>query len=206
VSQLGGDAGPHASAVDAPRSRAGASGTHVLVLPETSFSRAIDGLLRRIGEALSWIWLVLLAVIMLNVTMRYVLGSGRVEFEEAQWHLYAAGFLAGLSYCVQNDSHIRVDFLRERMSPRLQAWLELYGILLLVLPFVALVMIYATPFVAESFVSGEVSPSPGGLPFRWLIKLALPAGFALLALGFVARLHRVCRFLFGEPGEVAERR
>jgi TRAP-type mannitol/chloroaromatic compound transport system permease small subunit len=204
MSHDGGDAGPHSLPAEA-RTDAGALGTHVLVLPETSLSRAIDGLLRRIGEALSWIWLVLLAVIMLNVTMRYVFGSGRVEFEEAQWHLYAAGFLAGLSYCVQNDSHIRVDFLRERMSPRLQAWFELYGILLLVLPFVTLVMIYAMPFVAESFASGEVSPSPGGLPFRWLIKLALPAGFALLALAFVARLHRVCRFLFGDPSEVAER-
>jgi TRAP-type mannitol/chloroaromatic compound transport system permease small subunit len=147
--------------------------------------------------ALSWVWAALLLAIVANVTLRYVFGSGRIEFEEVQWHLYALGFLAGLSYGVQSDSHVRVDVLSERFSPRTLAWVELYGVLLLLVPFIALIVTFGVPFAWESWRSGEVSPSPGGLPQRWLIKSALPLGFALLGLATLGRLARVFAFLFG---------
>ena len=67
--------------------------THHTELPHTLVSRAIDGLIRGVGEAMSWIWIALLGVIALNVTLRYAFGSGRIELEELQWHLYAVGFL-----------------------------------------------------------------------------------------------------------------
>ncbi len=169
-----------------------------LALPHTRFSRAVDGFLERLGQAVSWIWLALLVAIVANVTLRYVFGAGRIEFEELQWHLYSIGFLAGLAYCVQADAHVRVDVLRERMSPRTQAWIELYGLLLLVAPFTALVLIYGVPFVADSWMRSETSPSPGGLPFRWLIKSALVAGFALVALAAASRVARVSAFLSGD--------
>ena len=41
----------------------------------------------------------------------------------------------------QADAHIRVDVLHERFRHRTKAWIELYGILLLLLPFIALVLI-----------------------------------------------------------------
>ena len=81
--------------------------------------------------------------------------------------------------------------------PRMRAWIELYGLLLLVLPFVALILIYAAPFVATSFARAEISPSPGGLPFRWAIKGALFVGFAGIGIATLARISRVWRELFG---------
>ncbi len=167
--------------------------------PTTRFSRAVDAQLAKIGRAASWLWLVLLGVIVLNVAMRYVLGSGRIEFEELQWHLYAVGFLVGLSVADQADAHIRVDVLRDHFSLETRAWIELYGLLLLLFPFVALVLVTSLPFVAESFAQSEISPSPGGLPLRWLIKAALPTGFALLGLSALSRLTRVGSLLFGTP-------
>ena len=178
-----------------------------LTLPHTRFSRAADGWIERVGLAVSWVWLGLLGVIVANVTLRYVFGLGRIEFEELQWHLYATGFLAALSYAVESDDHIRVDFLHVRFSARAQAWVELYGITLLLFPFTALVLVYSVPFIAHSFALGEVSAAPGGLPFRWLMKATLFAGFALLGLATLSRLLRVAAFLFGaQPtsGEAAD--
>lgn len=165
-------------------------------LPHTRVSHRLDGWIRRIGDAVSWVWVVLLAVVVLNVVLRYLFGEGRIEFEEIQWHLYAVGFLVALGYGVESDDHIRVDFLRERMSKRLQAWVELYGILLLLLPFVALVLVYTVPFVGHSFAQAEVSAAPGGLPYRWLMKSVLFGGFALLGVAGVSRLLRVASYLF----------
>ncbi len=171
-------------------------------LPQTRLSRRLDAWISRIGDGISWLWLVLLATIVTNVVMRYVFGEGRIEFEELQWHFYAIGFLAALSYGVVRDEHVRVDFVRARISARMQAWVELYGILLLLLPFIALVLFYAVPFVAYSWETGEVSPAPGGLAYRWFIKGALFVGFALLGLSAWSRLCRVSSFLFGSPAAV----
>lgn len=171
------------------------------MLPETRLSRAIDTWLDRLGRWSSWLWLVLLAVIVLNVVLRYAFGEGRIEFEEIQWHLYSTGFLLGLSYAYQADAHIRVDVLHERLSPALRAWIELYGIVLFLLPFLALVLVFSVPFVIASFELNEVSQAPGGLPLRWAIKAMLPLGFALLTLATISRLSRVWSFLFLQGDE-----
>ncbi len=165
-------------------------------LPPTSLSRRIAPILTWVGTSISWIWLVLLLTIVFNVVLRYVFGEGRIELEEIQWHLYSTGFLLGIGYTFQVDGHIRVDVVHERLSPRTQAWLELYGILLCVLPFAALVLIYSVPFVAISFELREVSVSPGGLPYRWVIKSMLTIGFALLLLAALSRLTQVWAYLF----------
>lgn len=166
-------------------------------LPHTIWSTRLDRCVRAVGNAVSLIWLVLLAVIVVNVLLRYVFSEGRIELEELQWHLYSVGFLLGLSFAYQADAHIRVDVLHERFSPYYKAWIELYGILLFLLPFILLILIYSMPFVRASFELAETSPSPGGLPLRWLIKGMLPAGFLLLLLSVWARLLRVWHFLFG---------
>lgn len=178
-----------------------ASGAARLQLPHTFYSKFIDRFIIGLGNAVSWIWILLLAVIVLNVVMRYVFSQGRIEFEEIQWHLYSIGFLLGLSYGFVTDSHIRVDVIRERLSPTTQAWIELYGSLLLLLPFIVLVLISAVPFISYSYSTAEVSEAPGGLPFRWFIKSFLAIGFLLLLLSVSARLSRVFCFLFSWPEE-----
>ena len=165
-------------------------------LPDTALSKHIDPLLVRIGQAASWLWVALLVIIAMNVVLRYAFGEGRIEFEEIQWHLYSTGFLLGLSYAFQADTHIRVDVLHERFEPRTKAWFELYGIVLLVVPFVALILIFSIPFVRQSFDVSEVSQAPGGLPYRWAIKAMLPISFVLLLLAACSRLSRVWAFLF----------
>ena len=165
-------------------------------LPHTRFSRIVDVLIQRLGHAVSWIWLVLLGVIVTNVIMRYLFAEGRIEFEEIQWHLYAVGFLLGMSYAYNSDSHIRVDVIREHLAPQTIAWIELYGIVILLLPFIVLVCVSSIPFISYSFSTSEVSEAPGGLPYRWVIKSFLLIGFLLLTLCVLARLSRVCAYLF----------
>ena len=165
------------------------------MLPETTFSRAIDPWLIRIGNWTSVLWLILLIIIVSNVLLRYAFDIGRIEFEEIQWHIYSMGFLLGMSSAYQADAHIRVDVLHERFSPALQAWFELYGIILFLIPFILVVLIFSVPFVIASCELSEVSQAPGGLPLRWLIKGVLPLGFYLLLLAACSRLTRVWAFL-----------
>jgi TRAP-type mannitol/chloroaromatic compound transport system permease small subunit len=171
-------------------------------LPHTAFSGIVRRALGRLAAILSWIWLLLVAVVVINVTMRYFFGEGRVEFEEIQWHLYAIGFLFALATCMDADDHVRVDIFHERMDLSMRAWIELYGLLLLFLPFVVAMLLFSFPFVAYAWSIAEISDAPGGLPYRWAIKSALPAAMFLLLIAGVSRLSRVTAYLFGWPRRV----
>ena len=176
----------------------------MLNLPHTSLSKRVENAIRYMESIVSWVWLILLMVIVCNVVLRYLFTEGRIEFEEIQWHLYSIGFLLGIPYALVTDSHIRVDVLRERFSAQTRAWIELYGFLLLLIPFTLLVIINALPFVSYSFGTAEVSQSPGGLPYRWLIKFMLPLGFSILLIAAISRLSRVMCYLFGWPNSVSK--
>ncbi len=171
-------------------------------LPRTRFSQRIGAGLGAVGFTASWLWPLLMVVIVVNVAMRYLAGQGRVEFEEIQWHLYSAGFLLALAAAVDTDSHVRVDVLHARLSLRARAWVELYGLLLLFFPFVTMVLVFSVPFVHYAYLTGETSDAPGGLPWRWVVKSLLPVGMALLLLAGMARLSRVTCCLFGRPGPI----
>jgi TRAP-type mannitol/chloroaromatic compound transport system permease small subunit len=170
-----------------------------LHLPHTGFSIWLDENINRLGQIISWCWPLLLVVIVVNVIMRYLFGEGRIEFEEIQWHIYSAGFLIGLSYTYTADDHVRVDILRERLDFVTQAWIEFYGIVILLMPFLLLIIIYSIDFVVYSYQMAEISEAPGGLPNRWIVKSFLTIGFSVLLLSALSRLSRLTAFLFGWP-------
>ena len=173
---------------------------HGLPLRETSLARVLDRIVYAVGEVFHWIWIVLLAVIIVNVILRYAFSRGMIELEELQWYLYAVGWLIGLSYTFVSDDHVRVDLLHEKLSYKGKLWFEMAGLLLLFLPFVLFVVIYAFPFVELSWETNERSTSANGLPARWLVKGFLLFGFVLLLLAGISRLLKVLASIwFGAP-------
>lgn len=168
---------------------------HHAPLPETGFSRVADAAVKRFGSLISWFWVLLMAVICINVFMKNVLGQGSVQFEEIQWHIYAALFLLGLSYTMAFDDHVRVDLLYENMSNRRKAWVDVLGIVLFLIPFIVMILYFAGPFVMKAIEDGERSSSPAGLSNYWIIKSTLIAGLGLLAVSTLARLHRCAAYL-----------
>jgi TRAP-type mannitol/chloroaromatic compound transport system permease small subunit len=170
-----------------------------LVLPRNRFSSAIDRVIAGAGHAASWLWPVLVAVVVLQVVLRYGFGRGSIMFEEVQWHIYAVGFMIGLSYCADVDRHVRVDVLAERWTLRTRAWIELIGLAVLMVPFVLIIAIEGVPYAKAAWDFGEVSAAPGGLPYRWVLKSFITVAAALLALTGVSRLTRCTTLLFGFP-------
>jgi len=136
------------------------------------------------GRLVSWLVLVLVLVISYDVAMRYLFQSGSVALQEIEWHLFALIFLLAAAYTLKHDEHVRVDvFYKSRfMSDRHRAWVDLLGGLLFLLPFCLLLISGSTPFVSNSFSMLEGSPDPGGLPYRFLLKAAIPLGFLMLLL------------------------
>lgn len=161
----------------------------------------IDAALTRTGRFFMWSNVVLIALILLAVFMRYALKFRTIEIGELQWHFYTVGFMIGLSYAVVTDSHMGMDLVRERLSERTRIWLDILGILVLLLPFACLVFYQSLEFVHDSWVVGERSNNDMGLPFRWLIKSVIPLSFALLVLAALSRLVRNITRLRGKEGQ-----
>ena len=158
----------------------------------THLSDRIDWLSEWSGRAVSWLVLAMVLIISYDVAMRYLFLDGSVALQELEWHLFALLFLLGGAYTFKHDSHVRVDiFYHSRwMDARRRAWVDLLGGLLLLLPFCLLIIISSLPFVANAYAMGEGSPDPGGLPYRFLLKAAIPLSFALLLLQGLAHMLR----------------
>jgi TRAP-type mannitol/chloroaromatic compound transport system permease small subunit len=175
---------------------------HHTELPSTRVSEAVDRGLRWIGFVFSFLWLAVVGVIVVAVIGRYAFGAGSVMAEEIEWHLAGAAWLVGLSYTLVSDDHVRVDVIHERLSVRAQAWIELFGLLFLLMPFVAIGAYLSWPYFMASFMQGEVSQAPAGLPYRWALKFFLPLSFGLLFVAALARVTKVTALLFGVPRPV----
>lgn len=176
---------------------------HHTELPETTLSRLLDGFVGAIGALFSWLWIVTVGVILYSVISRYAFSQGSVMLEEVQWHLAGAAWLIGLSYTLVHDDHVRVDVLHERFSLRTQAWVEFFGILLLLMPFLYLTFVELLPYVQSSFEQNERSQAPAGLPMRWVLKSVLPLSIFLLFLAALSRLAKTTALLFGVPRPTA---
>ncbi len=105
----------------------------------------------------------------------------------------------GLAYTLVVDGHVRVDVIHERLSLRGQGWIELFGLVFLLLPFLGLAVWEMFPYAYSSWQQGETSQAPAGLPYRWLLKGIVAVSFALLILAALSRLLKVTALLFGFP-------
>jgi TRAP-type mannitol/chloroaromatic compound transport system permease small subunit len=174
-----------------------------LKYPRTRLSDRIEAFVGGVGTVINWIWAVLVVIIVATVGMRYVIAGNTIWIEEVQWHLYSIGFMFALGYAILHDGHVRVDVLATRLRPRTRAFIELLMIVLVLFPMVYLVLLYAIPFVEASYRRGESSSAPGGLGQRWMIKGVIVLAFINIGLAALARLLRVCAYLFGTPRPIS---
>ncbi len=160
----------------------------------------IDNSIELCGRATAWLVLVMVLLVSYDVAMRYLFQSGSIALQELEWHLFSFLFLLGAGYTLKHDGHVRLDlFYNSRfMNERRRAWVNLIGSLVILIPFCILIISSAELFVLQSWRFNEGSPDPGGLPWRWLLKAAIPAGFALLLLQGIAEAIRNLRLILGD--------
>lgn len=159
----------------------------------------IDGLLTRIAKIAAWASVALIGITVFDVITRRFFVLGSTKLQEMEWHFHTILFMFLLGYAYLRDAHVRIDLVRERLSERRQWWLELLGCLFFLIPYCILVIYFSFDFWERSFLQGESSSSATGLPYRWIIKAALPIGFTLLGLAGIAVALRKIVELFGPP-------
>ncbi len=113
-----------------------------------------------------------------------------------QWYLYGAAFLLAAAHTLKQNEHIRIDIVYGMFSRRGQHWIDLFGHVFFLMPFVILVTWLLVPFVHNAWLSGEVSASAGGLVV-WPARALLLGGFALLTLQGISEIIKKIAVMTG---------
>ena len=162
------------------------------------FADWLDSLVLRVSQTAAGLFLLLTAAIVAHVGLRYAVGINLVWLEELHWQLYAFLATLGVAAAAATDSHVRLDLLHPRFSPRTKALIEVVGQGLFVLPLTGLIGWHGWRAVTQAFAIGEQSVNEQGLPFTFIVKAALPLACGLIGLTAVARLLRAVAQL-GQP-------
>jgi len=171
----------------------------------------LDAIVTRAGRLAGWIIIPLIIVIMFDVITRKI-DVTRLYFSEItqqtgfsvstilqdlQWHFHALLLLFTFGVGYLANAHVRVDIFREMLSRRKQAWVEVFGLVVLATPFLVLMIWFSWTMVSIAFVQGEGSESLTGMPYRFIPKSFMVFGFLLAFGAVIATLLRVWKVIFG---------
>lgn len=169
----------------------------------TRIADAIDSLTRAIGRTVAWLALAIVLLQFVLVLARYLFGVGSIWLNESVIYGHATLFLMAAAWTLQTGGHVRVDVFYAEASPRTRAVIDLFGSLLLLLPFALLLLYLSLPFAARSWAVLERSQETSGLPFVYLLKTLVPAFAVLMALQGIAQAIRSLAVLRAERHNVA---
>ncbi len=159
---------------------------------------AFDALNEWLGQAVSWLSLLMVLVTFLVVVLRYAFDLGWIAMQESITYMHAALFLVGVAYTLKHKGHVRVDVFFGRFSARAKAWVDLLGSLLLLLPVCLFIFSVSWDYVAQSWSLYEGSREAGGLDGVYLLKsliLVMAALLVLQGLSIMIRCGQVLRKL-----------
>lgn len=158
---------------------------------EPAFIRLVRRIFDVGMQAISWLGVVLVAVILLTVCMRS-LGFTTSKLGELQWWLFGTLFMVGLSYATLTDCHVRMDLLSNSLPNALRRCIDVMGLALLQIPLLGLLVWKGSLYFYESWRVNESSDNSGGLPWLWIPKGMVVLALALLLLVSLFHLIRLC--------------
>jgi TRAP-type mannitol/chloroaromatic compound transport system permease small subunit len=147
---------------------------------------AIDRISTWVGQAFSWLIVVLTFLISWEVFSRYALDNPHPWAFDVMSMLYGSVFMMAGAYTLSKNGHVRGDVLYGFFPPRLQAGLDLALYFLFFIPGVVALAWAGYNYAADSWAINEHSNitanGPPVYPFKTIIPLA---GAFLLAQGLV---------------------
>jgi TRAP-type mannitol/chloroaromatic compound transport system permease small subunit len=169
--------------------------------PFLALSRLIDKITTWVGKLSMWLILLTTLISAGNAIVRKIFNVSSNGLLEIQWYLFAAVFLMGAGYGFLKNSHVRIDFIATKLSARTRNWIDVVGIIAVLLPFCVLSIVLSWLLFTNALVTGEMSQNAGGL-IRWPAYALIPLGFSLLALQGVSELIKRIAYLTGQGPDV----
>lgn len=161
------------------------------------YVRYVDAVNRVIGRFAMYLIFAMLGVLLLSSTSRTFFGVSHVWTVEMAQFFLAAYYLLGGGYSMQLDSHVRMDLLYSRWSPRKQAVADVLtaGFLIFYLVVLLIGGISSTEYALSYGQKNYSSWAPPLAP----IKIIMTIGIALMLLQVIALFFKDLAKARGEP-------
>jgi TRAP-type mannitol/chloroaromatic compound transport system permease small subunit len=166
----------------------------------------IDGVSTWVGKAVSWLIILLMAVVCIEVFKRYIMNKPTAWIFDADNIIYGTLFMLCGAYALAQNAHVRGDFLYSSMRPRLQAGLDLGLYVVFFLPGIAALIYAGADYAADSWRIAEHSNVTADGPPVYHFKTVIPVAGALVMLQGVAEVLRcvVCLKTGEWPARLAD--
>lgn len=151
---------------------------------------AIDGISTWVGKAVSWLIILLMTVVCVEVFKRYFLGAPTAWIFDGENMLYGTFFMLAGAYTLAQNAHVRGDFLYSSMRPRTQATLDIILYVLFFIPGIAALVYAGYDYAAISWRIAEHSNVTADGPPVYHFKTVIPIAGALVLLQGVAEIIR----------------
>ena len=170
----------------------------------SKLSAGIDRINQLLGKAAGVMILLSCLVSAVNALLRYGLDMSNNWPLELQWYLFSAAVMLGAAYTLKRNEHVRVDLIYSRLSDRGRIWVDLFGLVLFLMPACILfAWLSWTTLFYPSWLIMEHSLNSGGLA-RYPIKFIVPLGFFMLSLQGLSEIIKRIGALKGEVTLPAE--
>lgn len=155
-----------------------------------SYVKAVDAINEWVGKTVMWLFLALTATTLFDMVVRYLTGKSTDWAFDINYMLFGINFMLAGAFCVKHDTHVRVDAIYGRFSPRGKAIVDIVFYVLIMFPFT----IFCLDSMWESFIqaveSSEVSIVSAWHPPIYHYKLVMPLTFFLLLIQEIAQFIR----------------
>ena len=169
-----------------------------------TFLSTIERGIAVIAIGAAWVLLPLLAINRtFDIVARQFIATPAnfVQMLEVRAFLFLVLLSFGFAYL--RNAHIRVDVIRVYLTPKNQAWSEIAGFLLAVVPVCIVIGNYGIDYAIMSYGQGEREAIFLGRPMQWVVKSMLPFGILLLFLAGSTVCVRNVLFLLGRAEKPA---
>ena len=161
------------------------------------FAKTMDWISDQFGNIASWAVFLSAMICAGNAFIRYGIDWSSNSLLEIQWYMFAWVVMVGAPYVLKVNEHVRVDLIYGKLSGNVPVYVDIFGLIVFLLPIMGFLTWLSAPYFWNTFVSGEMSQNAGGL-IRWPATLALPVGFAMVWLQGVSELVKRVAYLRGE--------
>ena len=159
----------------------------------------INALNEFVGKAVSLLFIVLVITVSLDLFSRFFTGKSTFWAFDINYMIYGTNFMLAGAYAMKHDSHVRVDVIYQKFSPRTRAVMDLFFLALVMIPLSSF-MFYSTwiDFI-NSVGARETSMFSSWRPPIYPFKAVMPLAFFLLLLQSIG--HFITSFVIALKGE-----
>ena len=116
---------------------------------------------------------IMFITVIINIVLRYLFNINFIFLQELVMYMHAFIFLFGISLCLKEDTHVRIDIFSSKLEIGYRNLIDQIGLIIFIVPFCLFVIYESSSLIIRSWLMLESSSEAGGLPIVFILKTSI---------------------------------